>query len=114
MMLESFIISGIMMPPLKPDWKHSSYLLGLKKEFEEIHKNHFVDKGVSAIGVLRVREFATKTVLVPEYIMHSVDGTVQSIRCHTEPVSISELITDEELIKEIKADGYLIVMKFQN
>lgn len=41
------------------------------------------------------------------------DGTVQGIKCQTDPIPISKLCFDENEIKEIKESGCIIVKRYK-
>lgn len=109
--LSTLLINGIIANPfLLTDWQKTPYIVGLKKEFEKIH-NHYQEKCLSEIGALFLRGEDT---LIPRYVLRLKDGSIKEISCQTESIALSDLIHDKEKIEEIKKEGYLVVVKYDN
>lgn len=108
--LSNMIISGIVNPYLILGWQDSAYIVNLKKEFERLHVC-YKEQCVSEVGVLILSE---EDSLVPKYFLKLKDGTIKEITYQTDPIALSDLIHDSEKIEEIKKEGWLVVVKYNN
>ena len=106
------ILTGIFLPPLQlfSKWQDSAYFEELKKEFEKLH-NLNKNSCLSEVGTLVL---SGEDTLIPRYVMRQKDNSIKEIACHTEPIALSDLIHDKEKIEEIKKEGYLVVVKYDN
>lgn len=106
-----FIVSGIIAhPDLFLDWEKSEYIVELKKKFDELHDRYHENCSL-AIGALFL---SGEDTLIPRYVLRLKDGSIKEISCQTEPIAMSDLIHDKEKLEEIKKEGYLVVVKYDN
>ncbi len=103
-----FLLSGIMIPPIFPEWRKSPFIKELNHIFETMHET-YQGSCISAVGVLYLND---KDVLCPKFIMKIGDDSFQEVSVEDHVISLSDLITDEETIKELRENGFLIISKF--
>lgn len=103
-----FLLSGLMIPSIIPEWRKSPFIKELNHIFETMHET-YQGSCISAVGVLYLND---KDVLCPKFIIKMGEDSFQEVSVDDHAISLPDLITDEETVKELRENGFLIVSKF--